>query len=38
MRKLLFFIFMLTASLSHAAPIDSLFALQSVQGKLSVHL
>ncbi len=38
MRKLLFLIVMITAALGHAAPVDSLFTLQSMQGNLSVHL
>ncbi len=38
MRKLLSLIALLIAALAQAAPVDSLFSLQSVQGKLSVHL
>lgn len=39
MRKLLFLIAVITTALCHAgAPVDSLFTLQSVKGKLSLHL
>lgn len=38
MRKLLFMLAVLAATLCHAAPVDFLFTLQSVKGKLAVHL